>query len=102
VPELPDDENRTELIAGLHRLPDLLSILELLRMYPPKKEQRKQFEPIQKDYELILLYNLLDHYGLGSYAQSPSIAMRRVRLENFSKHDMCVDLTRSRKRRKGS
>jgi hypothetical protein len=80
LPELPDDKDRAELIADLHRLPKLLSFFgNLLSMYPPKKELQAQLEPILKDYELFLLYNLLNHYGFGFPTLSRLLmAMRRV------------------------
>ena len=83
LPELPDGEDRARLVEKLRSLPELLRFYGgLLSLYSPKKELRKQVEPIQKDYELILFYNLLDHYGLGFPTLSRLLmAMRRVRFK---------------------
>jgi hypothetical protein len=81
LPELPDDEDRARLVEKLRSLPELLNFYGgLLSLYPAKKEIHTQLEPIQKDYELILFYNLLDHYGLGFPTLSRLLmAMRWVR-----------------------
>jgi hypothetical protein len=81
LPELPDDEDRARLVEQLRSLPELLGFYgRLLSLYPPKKELHTQLEPIQKDYELILLYNLLEHYGFGFPTLSRLLmAMRWVR-----------------------
>jgi len=82
LPELPDDEDRARLVEKLRSLPELLRFYgRLLSLYPPKKKLHTQLEPIQKDYELILLYNVLSHYGLGFPTLSRLLmAMRRVRI----------------------
>jgi hypothetical protein len=81
LPQLPDNADRARLVEQLRSLPELLGFYGgLLRLYPPKKDLRTQLEPIQKDYELILLYNLLQHYGLGFPTLSRLLmAMRWVR-----------------------
>lgn len=108
LPELPDDEDRAEPIADLHRLPKLLSFFgNLLSNYPPKKELLTQLEPIQKDYELILLYYLLNHYGFGFPTISRLLmAMRWARFETSRKARWKVRYVRKLspapiKRRKG-
>jgi hypothetical protein len=81
LPELPDDEDRATLVEKLRGLPELLSFFgNLLRLYLPKKELNTKLEPIQRDYELVLFYNLLSHYGFGFPTLSRLLmAMRRVR-----------------------
>jgi hypothetical protein len=81
LPELPDDEDRARLVEQLRSLPELLGFYgRLLSLYPPKKKLHTQLEPIEKDYELILFYNLLEHYGFGFPTLSRLLmAMRWVR-----------------------
>jgi hypothetical protein len=82
VPEMPDDENRARLVNDLHKLPQLLGLYgDLLRLYPPKTgSHHPKFEPIFKDLELVLFYELLRHFGLGYPTLSRLLrAMRDVR-----------------------
>lgn len=81
LPELPDDENRARLISDLHRLPELLGLYgDLLRLYPPKKELQTKIDPILRECELVLFYELLSHFNLGYPTLSRLLkTMRQVR-----------------------
>lgn len=81
VPEIPHDENRAQLVNDLYRLPQLLGLYgDLLRLYPPRKELQAKIEPIIKEFELVLFYVLLSHFGLGYPTLSRLLrSMRRVR-----------------------
>ena len=81
LPELPDNEDRARFVEQLRVLPQTLSFYgNFLGLYSQKKGVRTKFEPILKDYELILLYNLIDHCGLGFPTLSRLLmAMRWVR-----------------------
>ena len=81
LPELPDDENRARLVEDLQRLPELLSLYGgLLSIYPPKKELQAIIDPILKDFELALFYELLSHFNVGYPTLSRLLkTMRRVR-----------------------
>ena len=53
-----------------------------LGLYAEKMGLHKQLKPILKDYELVLLYNLLAHYGLGFPTLSRILmAMREARFK---------------------
>ncbi len=81
LPELPDNEDRARFVEQLRGLPKTLSFYgNFLGLYSQKKGVHKKVEPIQKDFELILFYNLLAHYGLGFPTLSRLLmVMRRVR-----------------------
>jgi DNA-binding transcriptional ArsR family regulator len=81
LPELPDDENRARIIRDLHRLPELLGLYgDLLRLYPPKKELQAKIDPILREFELVLFYELLSHFNLGYPTLSRLLkAMREAR-----------------------
>jgi hypothetical protein len=83
LPELPDNEDRARFVEQLRLLPQTLSFYgNYLGLYAEKKEPHKKIEPILKDHELVLLYNLLAHYGLGFPTLSRILmAMREARFK---------------------
>lgn len=66
APEIRDDEDRARLVNDLYRLPELLGLYgDLLRLYLPETGVEAKIEPILKEFELVLFYELLSHFGAG-------------------------------------
>jgi len=102
LPELPDDENRARIIRDLYRLPELLGLYgDLLRLYPPKKELQTKIDPILKEFELVLFYELLSHFNLGYPTLSRLLkTMRQVRFSVTPNAGYVRQFRRVRTRRK--
>jgi len=102
LPELPDDENRARLISDLYRLPELLGLYgDLLRLYPPKKELQAKIDPILREFELVLFYELLSHFNLGYPTLSRLLkTMRQVRFSVTPNAGYVRQFRRVRTRRK--
>jgi hypothetical protein len=102
LPELPDDENRARAINDLYRLPQLLGLYgDLLRLYPPKKELQAKIEPIMREFEVVLFYELLSHFNLGYPTLSRLLrAMRQVRFSVTPNAGYVRQFRRVRTRRK--
>src|ERR1700741_209757 len=83
LPELPDNEERVRFVEQLRLLPQILSFYGgYLGLYAKQMGPQEKIEPILKDYELVLLYNLLAHYGLGFPTLSRILmAMREARFK---------------------
>jgi hypothetical protein len=84
LPELPDNEDRARFVEQLRLLPQTLSFYgNYLGLYAElKMRPEKKVEPILKDHELVLLYNLLTHYGFGFPTLSRILmAMREARFK---------------------
>jgi hypothetical protein len=83
LPELPDNQDRARFVEQLRVLPQTLSFYgNYLRLYAERKEPTKKIDPILKDHQLVLLYNLLTHYGLGFPTLSRILlAMREARFK---------------------
>src|SRR5271170_5386923 len=83
LPELPDNEERVRFVEQLRLLPQTLSFYGgYLGLYAKQMGPQEKTEPILKDYELVLLYNLLAHYGFGFPTLSRILmAMREARFK---------------------
>jgi hypothetical protein len=84
LPELPDNQDRARFVEQLRLLPQTLEFYgSYLGLYAElKMRPEKKVEPILKDHELVLLYNLLTHYGFGFPTLSRILmAMREARFK---------------------
>ena len=102
LPELPDNEERVRFVEQLRQLPQVLDFYGgYLGLYAEQMGPQQKDEPILKDYELVLLYNLLIHYGLGFPTLSRILmAMRDARCKISPKTrygDTCSDVALQRR-----
>lgn len=102
LPELPDNEERVRFVEQLRLLPQTLGFYgRYLGLYAEQMGPQEKVKPILKDFELVLLYNLLVHYELGFPTLSRILmAMREARFKISPKTryvDTCSDAALQRR-----